>query len=154
MNRAIVHSLATVALMIVGSLRCMDGKVDSQAPRENYAIVKGVAQPFCRCQGARIVLHAAPSSGSFIRCDSNDDGRLDIADAIWIVNAQFYGGPPSPCRDAADCDGDGRASIADALYALDHEFQAGPPPSSPYPACGKGAGTTAESCPAASTRCR
>jgi hypothetical protein len=113
--------------VVEGSLRCMDGKVGSRLPSENYAIVKGVGERFCRCQGVRIVLHATPSSGSFVRCDSNDDGRLDIADAIWILNELFYGGPPTRCRDAADCDGDGQMALGDALFALEHEFQAGRP---------------------------
>ena len=34
----------------------------------------------------------------FLRGDPNDDGRNDIADAIWIVAELFRGGPETDCR--------------------------------------------------------
>jgi len=90
----------------------------------------------------------------YVRCDPNRDGRSDAADAVWILNQLFQGGPASRCPEAADCDGDGGRDITDALYSLAFQFLGGPPPPAPFPACGRIEGTTTpETCPEPPIRC-
>jgi hypothetical protein len=88
------------------------------------------------------VQHACPSYmtsyGKFIRGDGNNDGVVGMADAIYILNWAYQGGPAPPCNeDAADVDDDGELQgTTDATYLLNHLFQGGPAPPSPYPDSG------------------
>lgn len=100
--------------------------------------------------------------GKFIRGDANDDTRVDIADAIWIVLFLFYTGERKPCVAAADANDDGVADISDAIFLINWRLQPdaalrggplAPPPSDPYPGCGADPDVTAADCPANSTRC-
>ncbi len=79
-----------------------------------------------------------PASGcvpSFRRGDCNDDGYVDISDAIGILFFQFMGSALS-CVDAADADDDSETGITDVIYLLSHLFLEGPVPRDPYPGCG------------------
>jgi hypothetical protein len=80
---------------------------------------------------------AGTGTGSFIRGDANNDGALNIADAIFVLAMLFSGGPPAPCPDAADVNDDGAINIADAIYALSFLFTpGGSPPPAPHPLAG------------------
>jgi parallel beta-helix repeat protein len=73
----------------------------------------------------------------FQRGDTNADGALGVADAIYLLNWRYLGGPPPPCMDAADVNDDsGEGSnaapnIADAIYFLSWRYLGGPPPPPP-----------------------
>ncbi|MEM7260409.1 MAG: choice-of-anchor tandem repeat NxxGxxAF-containing protein [Planctomycetota bacterium] len=76
----------------------------------------------------------------FRRGDANDDGGVDIGDAIFTLAALFVvGSPASACNDAADANDDGANDIGDAVYTLGFLFTPGaPPPPSPGPIdCGE-----------------
>jgi len=71
--------------------------------------------------------------------DGNQDGRLDISDAIGVLEYLFLGGDLSlPCQGRSpseggnlrlnDSNGDGHLDLADAVYLLIHLFGGGPPP--------------------------
>jgi hypothetical protein len=80
----------------------------------------------------------APPPQEFIRCDANDDGRNDIADAVWIVNDLLNRGPETLCPDAGDCNDDGLGpDVSDAVYGIEYQFMGGARPPQPYPACGE-----------------
>jgi len=85
--------------------------------------------------GASIQLVGA-GEGRFIRGNANNDPKIDIADAIWIVNQVFRSGPAAECSDAADATNDGRIDITDALFLVGYQFQGQSPPSAPFPGCG------------------
>jgi hypothetical protein len=89
----------------------------------------------------------------FIRCDSNNDSKNDIADAIWIVNELFRSGPATACPAAADCDADGQESLTDALYCVNYQFRGGSAPPQPFPDCGTDEVIVTELCPGGSTLC-
>lgn len=73
----------------------------------------------------------------FIRGDFDNNGGVNIADAIGILGFLFAGGSPPCCPDAADANDDGLIGIADTIYLLDFLFpRPGPPPPAPFPACG------------------
>jgi hypothetical protein len=84
----------------------------------------------------------------FRRGDCNDDGGVDISDAVCILSWLFLGGPapgsgPEPgsgsgCSAVADTNGNGSADISDAVYLLDYLFKGGPEPVAPFPDCGPG----------------
>ena len=79
----------------------------------------------------------ADAQWTFIRGDSNGDGNLDIADAIFSLNFLFSAGP-GPCLDAIDANDDGMNDIADPIFALDVLFGGGgTTPAMPFPMCGE-----------------
>ena len=72
----------------------------------------------------------------FRRGNANDDSKVNIADAIWILDALFNQGARPTCQDAADTNNDGLVVISDAVYLIQYQFLGGPPPPAPYPECG------------------
>ncbi|MCZ6794490.1 MAG: dockerin type I domain-containing protein, partial [Planctomycetota bacterium] len=78
---------------------------------------------------------------NFVRGDPNEDGRVDIADAVWIVSELFRGGPTTRCRLTADVDDDGRIDLTDPILLMGHQFLGGRAPPPPFPGCGTGSRT-------------
>ncbi|MBN1421687.1 MAG: hypothetical protein JXP34_23135 [Planctomycetes bacterium] len=73
----------------------------------------------------------------FIRGDSNDDGQLDLADAIYSLGCLFDPLSPCPkCLDTIDANDDGLLNLADPIYFLSYYFVSGPAPKPPFPRCG------------------
>ncbi len=73
---------------------------------------------------------------TFVRADMNDDGNLNIADAIFLLQNLFVGGPSPTCQDSADVNDDGLIDISDVIYSIGYIFSGGPAPVAPFPACG------------------
>ncbi len=74
------------------------------------------------------------SDGTGDACDAlicgnaNFDDAVNIADAIFIINYVFKGGPPPVSFWAADPNGDGIVNVADAVYLVEYIFKGGPAP--------------------------
>ena len=77
---------------------------------------------------------------AFVRGDANIDGRVNVADASWVLLRLFDGLPALSCDAAGDADSDGQLQVTDAVYLLTHLFQGGSPPSAPFPLCGSDPG--------------
>ncbi len=77
-----------------------------------------------------------PVEKTFIRGDSDRDGRLTMTDAIKILNSIFVGPNTLTCMDAADIDDDGNVNVTDAIRLLNYLFRSGRAPALPYPAAG------------------
>jgi hypothetical protein len=63
--------------------------------------------------------------------DANHDGTIDLADAVYLINYLFVGGPEPNPYESGDANGDGEADLADAVYLVNYLFIGGPPPCSP-----------------------
>ena len=75
----------------------------------------------------------------FRRSDANGDGKVDISDAVRILDRLFAGGAGFDCNDAADADHSGVHDLSDAIYLLDFLFLGGKLPPDPGPVtCGPG----------------
>jgi hypothetical protein len=81
-----------------------------------------------QCQDGRVIIRKA-----FIRGDSNQDKRIDIADTVFMLSYIFMGGRPPTCEDAFDTNNDSRMDISDPIFLLNYLFMGGPQPSHPYP---------------------
>jgi hypothetical protein len=84
------------------------------------------------------ILEPSPPRLVFVRGDSNDDGHVDISDAVCVLNWLFLGAPESGCVAATNTNGDETADISDAVYLLGHLFLGGAAPVPPFPDCGPG----------------
>jgi hypothetical protein len=73
------------------------------------------------------------SVATFLRGDANTDQKVDISDAVAVLNYLFLGGVSPQCLDAADTDDSGDLNLTDAVYLLMHLFLGGDPPPSPFP---------------------
>lgn len=71
----------------------------------------------------------------FFRGDANDDGAMDLSDALAVLNYLFDEGQVA-CLDAGDADDDGELNITDAIGLLGFLFLGTFPPREPYPDCG------------------
>jgi hypothetical protein len=58
--------------------------------------------------------------------DANADGRVDVADVFYLVNALFAGGPAAAA--GADANADGKIDVADVFYLINALFAGGPAP--------------------------
>ncbi len=85
-----------------------------------------------------------PPPGKLLhRGDADDNGVLQLTDAIRILGFLFLGGTEPTCLDAADADDNGVLQLTDAIRILGFLFLGGAPPASPGPppdACGVDAG--------------
>ncbi len=145
--------------LIEGDLLWRDDMQGAGQPVQNVATVSGATQDFGCLENAHIsfLSQAAPEVSEFIRCDPNDDGRSNIADAIWIVNELVRKGRATTCPAAADCNSDDNRDLTDAVFAIAYQFQAGAAPGAPFPACGGSAGLVesgrTDLCPPGSASC-
>jgi hypothetical protein len=77
------------------------------------------------------------ASADFVRGDANDDGKVNISDASFVLGCKFLGKECPQCRDAADANDDGNVDISDAIRLLSFLFLGGAAPPPPgHLACG------------------
>ena len=68
----------------------------------------------------------------FLCGDVNNDGVVNVGDAIYILNYLFKHGPvPVPSMCVGDVNNDELVNIGDAIYILNYLFKGGPPPDCP-----------------------
>lgn len=80
----------------------------------------------------------------FVRGDCNDDGVVDVSDAVYALVALFVPGPQQPsCLDACDVQNTGDFDIPGPIITLSYLFTPGSiPPQPPFPGCGSDSLTT------------
>ena len=66
----------------------------------------------------------------FTRGDANQDGRVDLADGVKLLQI-FFQGDPVGCHDACDHNDDGAFNFADAVASLHSAFGNAPAPPPP-----------------------
>ena len=89
---------------------------------------------------AAVVVIAALCGGicsavPFIRGDANQDGNIDLADAVTCLT-YLFGGGSNTCTLALDANDDGQLNIADAITILSHLFASAGDLPPPFGACG------------------
>ncbi|MEZ5359357.1 MAG: putative Ig domain-containing protein [Candidatus Zixiibacteriota bacterium] len=76
-------------------------------------------------------LHTYEMSVNYVCGDANGDLKINIADAVYIINYIFSSGGPSYPVEAMDGNCDGSRNIGDAIYMVNHIFKSGPAPCCP-----------------------
>jgi len=100
---------------------------------------------------AVVVVEMDDGPGSQRPGDCNQDGDVDVSDAVCLLGHLFLGSPSElPCGDGSitdpgnlsliDVNGDAGGDLADAVHLLGYLFQGGPPPTlgrscRPMPGC-------------------
>jgi len=74
-----------------------------------------------------------PPEPKFHRGDGDDNGKLELTDAIRILGFLFLGAPPPTCMDASDADDNGKLELTDAVRILGFLFLGALPPAPPGP---------------------
>ncbi|MEC7922964.1 MAG: dockerin type I domain-containing protein [Planctomycetota bacterium] len=77
-----------------------------------------------------------PHNARFLRGDSNDDGQVDVSDAVAVLGYLFQGGEAPYCADASDANDDGEINIGDPIVVLRSLFQGTARIMAPYPRAG------------------
>ncbi len=106
-------------------LRLVDGL--GKPPKKNIFTIDNNSVLPLLVDGSVVVSGELP----FIRGDAAIDGRVDITDAIRVVNYALLQIQEVRCQKAADANDDGRVDLADVLYILLYLFDRGeviPPP--------------------------
>ena len=70
---------------------------------------------------------------SFIRCDCNGSGEVDLSDMIAMLNHLFLGKPPCVCDESGDCNDDDQRDLSDPVSGLNFFFLGHTEPPHPYP---------------------
>jgi len=79
---------------------------------------------------------------NFHRGDPNDDGDLNLSDALFILRYLFTSGDETRCKESSDANDDGDVNIADPIFILQYLFLGAlggnrfPPPGPPGDPCG------------------
>lgn len=101
-------------------------------------------------------VEATPVATTFRRGDCNDDGSIDLSDAVCILGWLFVGEAAPACVAATNVDGAGPVEISDPIYLLTHLYLGGPAPRDPFPDCGPRASAADEAlgCDTAPASCQ
>ena len=89
--------------------------------------------------GAAMAAYSVSTGGLQTPGDINQDGNLNLSDAVAVLTYLFQGNPAElPCGDGTlqdeanrlllDSDGGGAVHMADAIYLLNYLYQGGVPP--------------------------
>ena len=61
--------------------------------------------------------------------DTNADGKVNVSDAVYLINYTFGGGPPpQPVLACGDVNTDAKVSTSDTVYIISFVFGGGHPP--------------------------
>ena len=61
--------------------------------------------------------------------DFNADGKVNVSDAVYLINYTFSGGPgPQPVKACGDVNSDAKVALSDAVYIINYVFSGGSPP--------------------------
>lgn len=83
----------------------------------------------CLSQGASL------AARDFLRGDINEDGSVNIADGVNMLDYMFISGF-TYCVDAHDIDDDGQVNVTDAINLFGYLFTGGGAPAAPFTVCG------------------
>ncbi len=75
------------------------------------------------------------TAAKFVRGDTNNDGKVNISDAAYLLNYLFGGGTKPSCYEVGDINDDTGQDISDAVFLLRFLFLGDSQPPAPFPVC-------------------
>ncbi|MDO8509160.1 MAG: dockerin type I repeat-containing protein [Nanoarchaeota archaeon] len=113
-------------------------KCENPGTPESQCVVVGIKRAECElCElgcGKDVCLELPEPK--FIRGDANEDSKVDLSDAVYILGYLFQGQPSPLCQDVADTNDDGKMDLTDAIFLLNYLFKGDKQLPEPYPAEG------------------
>ncbi len=105
--------------------------ISDQATNTNFSDPSGELIGYC--EGGYNPQTVSFQNGSvtilgFTFGDANGDKEVNVADAVYLINYVFKGGPAPDPIEAGDANCDGQVNVGDAVYLITYIFHAGPPP--------------------------
>jgi bacillolysin/thermolysin len=82
-------------------------------------------------QASRELAQVFHSGITVLYGDANSDGSINVADAVFLINFVFKGGPAPDPFDNGDANCDGDVNVGDAVFIINFVFNGGPEPSCP-----------------------
>jgi len=80
------------------------------------------------------VINALESDCVGLCGDANNDGSVNVSDAVFIINYVFSGGPaPYAALACGDANTDGSVNVSDAVYIINYVFSGGSAPANCTP---------------------
>jgi hypothetical protein len=89
------------------------------------------AQGVAGLQQTAAVAKAYITPETILAGDANDDGQINVADAVYVINFVFKGGAPPVPYAAGDANCDTQVNVGDAVYLINFVFKGGPTPNCP-----------------------
>lgn len=65
---------------------------------------------------------------NYVLGDANADRKVNVGDAVFLINRIFKQGPAPNPMTAGDANCDNKVNVGDAVYLINHIFKAGPAP--------------------------
>lgn len=121
----------------------LDGPVswdfDWQAPASDigtvtFYVASNAANGNFNNTGDFIYFTSESSAAPLITCqgtcgNANNDGSVNVSDAVYIINYVFVGGAaPQPVLACGNANNDGSVNVSDAVYVINYVFVGGNPP--------------------------
>lgn len=103
-----------------------------EPPLVTQVIIGGMSSIPVQLPG--VISFPAPPEVPFVRGDLDENGNLDVADALGVLGFLFSGAALT-CAETADVDASGGIDVADAVALLSYLFVSGSPPAFPFPNC-------------------
>jgi len=72
----------------------------------------------------------------FMRSDWNENGVIDLSDAVDLLHYLFKGGPSPDCKKIGDYNDDGVLDLSDGINVLNYLFLGAAAPAAPFPTAG------------------
>lgn len=60
--------------------------------------------------------------------DANNDGNVNVGDAVYMINLIFKSGLMPTCKDEGDANDDCSLNVGDAVFLINHVFKGGAAP--------------------------
>jgi hypothetical protein len=60
--------------------------------------------------------------------DANNDTKVNVGDAVFLINFVFKAGAAPPCKDQADANHDCKVNVGDAVFLINYVFKHGTAP--------------------------
>ena len=99
--------------------------------RRALSAVSVAVLPFVSWLVVGLAVLASPravASPCLVLGDANEDDQRDVADAVFILQHLFLGGPVPSCPTFADVNADRALDLSDAVHLLEHLFLGGGAP--------------------------
>ena len=129
-----INNAIIVHVAYCNGVRVIDRNVNYRSTGIRVGIV--VAGTVGSLSDRDVYLLAFSGESAFLRGDANQDGSMDISDAIFTLISLFRSPVVPGCLDALDSNDDGSADLSDVVFSLTFLFRGGDAVPAPFTECG------------------